>query len=179
MRFGRRGRSQSALDVSFNPTVPLAQLRDLSMLGFIDAGEAVILHGPVGVGRSMIARALGMPHTGGADSVVFVKSSRLLADLSGGHLDRSFPHFLRHWARPAIRIRDDLGMRDFSLSQADDLYELITERAHKSAICIAKRAASDWYSLFPNPVVAESVLDRVVNSAQDVRIDGRSYRPSQ
>ena len=38
-------------------------------------------------------------------------------------------------------------------------------------------AAADWYSLFPNPVVAESILDRVVNSAHHVHMEGRSYRP--
>lgn len=46
---------------------------------------------------------------------------------------------------------------------ADDLYELISERVGRSLAITANRAASDWYSLFPNPVVAESILDRVVN----------------
>jgi DNA replication protein DnaC len=32
--------------------------------------------------------------------------------------------------------------------------------------------------LFANPVVAESVLDRVVNSAHHVHMDGKSYRPN-
>jgi hypothetical protein len=50
------------------------------------------------------------------------------------------------------------------LAQADDLYELVTERAGKASIFTANRQASDWYSLFPNPVVAESILDRIVNS---------------
>ena len=70
-------------------------------------------------------------------------------------------------------------MRDFTLAQADDLYELITLRAGKSAIFTANRQASDWYSLFPNPVVAESILDRIVNSAHHNHIDGRSYRPNK
>ncbi len=38
--------------------------------------------------------------------------------------------------------------------------ELVTERVGKSLIMTANRAASDWYPLFPNPVVAESILDR-------------------
>ena len=43
----------------------------------------------------------------------------------------------------------------------------------------ANRAATDWYSLFPNPVVAESILDRVVNSAHHIHMDGKSYRPNK
>jgi len=69
-------------------------------------------------------------------------------------------------------------MRDFSPAQSDDLYELITERAGRSLITTANRGATDWYSLFPNPVVAESILDRVVNSAHHIHMDGKSYRPT-
>ena len=70
-------------------------------------------------------------------------------------------------------------MRDFTLAQADDLYELVTARVDKSSIFTANRAASDWYTLFPNPVVAESILDRIVNSAHHVHMDGKSYRPKK
>jgi DNA replication protein DnaC len=73
---------------------------------------------------------------------------------------------------------DDFAMRDFSPAQSDDLYELITERAGRSLIVTANRTATDWYSLFPNPVVAESILDRVVNSAHHIHMDGKSYRPN-
>ena len=45
-------------------------------------------------------------------------------------------------------------MRDFTATGADDLYELVTERQGKSLVITANRAGADWYSLFPNPVVA-------------------------
>lgn len=70
-------------------------------------------------------------------------------------------------------------MRDFTVAQADDLYELVTERSGKTTIFTANRQASDWYGLFPNPVVAESILDRIVNSAHHLHMDGRSYRPNR
>ncbi len=111
--------------------------------------------------------------------MAFTKTSRLLADLAGGHADRSWEARLRRWARPALLILDDFAIRDFTLTQADDLYELVSERAGRPAIFTANRQASDWYSLFPNPVVAESILDRIVNSAHHLHMDGRSYRPSR
>jgi DNA replication protein DnaC len=166
-------------DFSFNPKIPAAVIRDLATLRFVDAGESVILHGPVGVGKSMIAQALGHHACRRGHSVAFTKTSRLLADLAGGHADRSWETRLARWSRPTMLILDDFAMRDFTLAQADDLYELITERATKPAIFTANRQASDWYSLFPNPVVAESILDRIVNSAHHVHMDGRSYRPNK
>ena len=166
-------------DFSYNPKIPAATIRDLAALRFLDAGESVVLHGPVGVGKSHVAQALGHAACRHANSVIFTKTSRLLADLAGGHADRSWEARLRRWARPTLLILDDFAMREFTVSQADDLYELITERAGRSLIITANRAAEDWYQLFPNPVVAESILDRVVNSAHHIHMAGKSYRPNR
>jgi len=166
-------------DFSFNARIPAAVIRDLATIRFVEAGESVILHGPVGVGKSMIAQALGHAACRRGHTVAFTKTSRLLADLAGGHADRSWETRLARWARPALLIFDDFAMRDFTLTQSDDLYELITLRRAKSSIFTANRQASDWYSLFPNPVVAESILDRIVNSAHHIHMDGRSYRPNK
>jgi DNA replication protein DnaC len=67
-------------------------------------------------------------------------------------------------------------MRELTAKQADDLYELATERANRSMILTSNRAPVDWYPLFPNPVVAESLLDRLINTAHQVFMDGPSYR---
>jgi DNA replication protein DnaC len=166
-------------DFSFNPKIPAAQIRDLATLRFIDVGESVVLHGPVGVGKSHVAQAIGHAACRRGYAVAFTKTSRLLGDLAGGHADRSWETRLRRWSRPALLILDDFAMREFTVSQADDLYELVTERAGRSLIFTSNRAATDWYSLFPNPVVAESILDRVVNGAHHVAMTGRSYRPNR
>jgi DNA replication protein DnaC len=126
----------------------------------------------------MLAQSLAHQACRRGYSVAFTKASRLLADLAGGHADRSWEQRLRHWTRPTVLVIDDFAMRSFSPAQSDDLYELVTERAGKSLIATANRAATDWYSLFPNPVVAESILDRVVNSAHHIHMDGKSYRPN-
>jgi len=165
-------------DFSFNPKIPAARIRDLATLRFVEAGESVVLHGPVGVGKSMIAQALGHQACRRGYTVAFTKTSRLLADLAGGHADRTWEARLRRWARPSVLVLDDFAMRSFTPTQSDDLYELITERTGKSLIATANRAATDWYSLFPNAVVAESILDRVVNSAHHIHMDGKSYRPN-
>jgi DNA replication protein DnaC len=165
-------------DFGFNPNIPAVAIRDLATLRFLTAGESVVLHGPVGVGKTHLAQALGHAACRRGHTVAFTKTSRLLADLAGGHADRTWAARLRRWARPDLVILDDFAMRDLTGPQADDLYELVTERAGHSLIITANRAAADWYSLFPNPVVAESILDRLVNGAHHLRIDGHSYRPN-
>jgi DNA replication protein DnaC len=166
-------------DFAFNAKVPAAQIRDLVTLRFVEAGESVIIHGPVGVGKTMIAQCLGHQACRRGYTVSFTKTSRLLADLAGGHADRSWESRLRRWARPNVLILDDFAMRELTPVQSDDLYELVTERAGRSLILTANRSAKDWYPLFPNAVVAESILDRLVNTAHHVEMQGRSYRPNK
>ena len=165
-------------DFNYNPSIPAATIRDLATLRFLTTGESIILHGPVGVGKTFIAQAIGHHACRHGHDVAFTKTSRLLADLAGGHADRTWTTRLRRWARPELLILDDFAMRDFTPTQADDLYELITERAGRSLVITSNRKPEDWYPLFPNPVVAESVLDRLINTAHHLHMNGRSYRPN-
>jgi len=75
-------------DFAASPKLPAAQIRDLAALRWLQAGESVILHGPVGVGKTHVAQALGhLAVRRGAD-VRFTKTSRALADLAGGPAGR-------------------------------------------------------------------------------------------
>ena len=76
-------------DFGFNPKIPVAVVRDLATLRFIEAGESIILHGPVGVGKTHLAQALGHTACRRGHTVIFTKTSRLLADLANNHADRT------------------------------------------------------------------------------------------
>ena len=74
-------------------------------------------------------------------------------------------------------VLDDFAMRELTPTQADDLNELINERAGRSLILTSNRSPADCYPLFPNPVVAESLLDRLINNSHQLFINEASYRP--
>jgi DNA replication protein DnaC len=108
-----------------------------------------------------------------------MKTSRVLAHLAGGRADRTWDRRLAELTRPAVLVLDDFAMRELTAAQADDLYELISDRAGGSLILTSNRAPADWYPLFPNPVVAESLLDRLINNSHQVFMNGPSYRPNK
>lgn len=167
-------------DFAASPKLPAAQIRDLAALRWLATGESVVLYGPVGVGKTHVAQALGHLAIRHGAEVKFAKTSRVLATLAGGHADRSWDKRLRELTKPAVLILDDFGMRELTAPQADDLYELISERAAagRSLVLTSNRSPVDWYPLFPNPVVAESLLDRLINTSHQVFMNGPSYRPN-
>jgi DNA replication protein DnaC len=166
-------------DFAASPKLPAAAIRDLAALRWLHAGESVIIYGPVGVGKSHVAQSLGHQAIRAGAEVRFARTSRVLADLAGGHADRTWTKRLAELVRPALLILDDWAMRELTTQQADDLYELVSERARtsRSLIITSNRSPVDWYPLFPNPVVAESLLDRLINTSHQIFMNGPSYRP--
>jgi hypothetical protein len=93
-------------DFTVSPKLPAAMLRDLAALRWLEAGESIILCGPVGVGKAHVAQALGHQVARRGGDVRFVKCSRMLADLAGGHADRTIGQRMREYTRPLVLIVD-------------------------------------------------------------------------
>ncbi len=173
-------RTLSEFDFAFNPKIPSSQIRDLATCGFIERRESVLLVGPVGVGKTHIAQAIGHAACRQGRSVLFDKTARVLSDLGAGHLDATWERRLRRYLAPDLVILDDFGLRAFTERQGEDLYELVSERVRRgSTIVTSNRPPSEWYALFPNAVLAEGALDRLINASHHVTLEGKSYRPRQ
>jgi DNA replication protein DnaC len=171
-------------DFNFNPKLPAQYIRDLATCRFMERKESVILCGPVGVGKTHLAQALGHQACRLGYKVLFTKTSRLLSDLGGGRADGTWDRRLHHYLRFDLLILDDFAIKEFTKTQAEDLYEFIDEHYHSgSTIVTANRSPKDWYPLFPNPVIAESALDRFISCSHVITLTGKSYRtllrPSQ
>lgn len=167
-----------SFDFALNSKIPSRQIRDLATCQFLEHQEWAIFVGPVGVGKSHLIQALGHQACRLGYQVLYSKTSRLLSDLGGGHADGTWETRLHRYLKPALLILDDFAMKELTLQQAEDIYELINERCRGGSLVVASnRLPQDWYPLFPNPVLAEGVLDRLINKAHHVVLTGQSYRP--
>ncbi len=167
-------------DWNYNPEIPKARLWELASGRYLEEIASIVLCGPTGVGKSFVAQALGVEACRQQRRVLFVKTTAFLSDLAGGRADGSYPARLRRYLSPPLLILDDFGLREYSVIQSEDLYELVSRRYRRgSFIFTTNRTPQDLYPLFPNPVLAEGLLDRLLNSAHVVTMAGKSYRPRQ
>ena len=142
---------------------------DLATCRFIERKEWILFIGPVGVGKSHLIQALGYQACRQGYRVLFSRSSRLFTDLGGGHADGTWENRMKRYLKPDLLLIDDFAMKELTLKQAEDFYELVNERCHTGSMVLASnRSPKDWYPLFPNPVLAEGILDRLVNKAHHV-----------
>jgi len=171
------GKSLEAFDFSFNTKIPSQYIHDLASCRFMERKESIIFCGPVGVGKTHLAQALGHQACRLGYTVLFGKANRLLSDLGGGRADGTWEKRLRRYLKPNLLIIDDFALKEFTKTQAEDLYELVDQRYRSSSMIVtANRTPKDWYPLFLNPVIAESTLDRLISCSHIITLTGKSYR---
>jgi DNA replication protein DnaC len=156
------------------------RVRDLFTLGFVERQEDVIFLGPVGVGKTFLASALGHAACRAGYDVLFLRADRMLQALHQARADHSTEKVLRRLLAPDVLILDDFGLRRLDARQSSDFYEVILERHRRaSTLVTSNRAIDEWIPLFDDPVLAQSALDRLAHNAYQVVLEGESYRKRQ
>jgi DNA replication protein DnaC len=161
-------------DWSADIRVDKSRLNDLFGLHFIERQENVILNGPVGVGKTFLACALGHAACRAGYRVLFARADSMLKTLAQSRADNSFD---RELLNPDLLVVDDFGLRKLSSHASSDFYELIIERHMRSStIVTSNRSIEEWQSLFDEPMLAQSALDRFCHRSHQLVIEGDSYR---
>ena len=164
-------------DFAFNPQIPAKKIKQLANCAYIDNRENIFLLGPVGVGKSHIAQALGHIACRMGYDVLYTKAAKMFRYLNGGRADNSWETRIKRHTAADLLIIDDFGLKPLIPIQSDDLYEVINERyMKKSIIFTSNRSIEDWQGLFPDPIIANSAMDRIAHNAHQIVMTGESYR---
>ena len=156
------------------------RVRDLFSLSFLERREDVLFLGPVGVGKTFLACALGHSACRAGHKVLFLRSDHLLRMIHQSRADNSTERVIRSLLAPDLLIVDDFGLRRLNAQQSSDFYEVVIERHRRaSTIVTSNRSIEEWIPLFDDPVLAQSALDRLAHNAYQVVIEGDSYRSRQ
>jgi DNA replication protein DnaC len=110
-------------------------------------------------------------------SARYYRSSRLLQELSLAKGDGSYPRLLSQLAKIELLVLDDWGLAPFTDTNSRDLLEVIDDRCQvRSTIVVSQLPVEHWHGLFPDPTVADAVLDRLVHNAYKINLRGESMR---
>jgi DNA replication protein DnaC len=149
-------------------------------LDFLNRHEHVLFVGPVGVGKSFLAQALGFAAVRAGHNVRFSRADAFFKTLAQARVDHTLEKAFRSFLVPDLLILDDFGLQKLSAQQSTDLYELIIARHRKSSfVFTSNRAVDEWLGLFDDPILGNSALDRLANAAYQIVIEGTSYREHQ
>jgi DNA replication protein DnaC len=177
--------SLEGFDWGFNAeTIDRKLIENLATGEFIRRGDNLVIAGQSGVGKSRIVQSVGRSACAHGYRVRYTTSAELLHDLTASLADHSLPERLRYYSNFDLLAIDEFGFdrieRAESGQAASLLYKVIDSRGPKRSTAMVTNISFEaWAEYLGDAPLAMAILDRIVDGAIVLKIDGRSYRASR
>lgn len=179
IKSARIGRFKSIADFdwAWPKEIPRAVIEELFSLQFIADVTNVVLIGPNGVGKSMIAQNLAHHAVLNGHTVRFTTASAMLNELASQDGAMALQRRIQHYCRPDLLVIDEVGYLSYDNRHADLLFEVVTRRYQERPLIVTtNKVFKEWNAVFPNAACVVTLIDRMVHRSEIVKIDGESYR---
>lgn len=166
-------------DWTTNRSLAKSQIKDLYELSWVQNKRSILIVGATGVGKTFLAQALGTHCCAHRISTLFLDMSRYLEELAIARSTNSYLKYLNKLAKPQLLIIDDFGLRKLSTDQANDMCDLLKVRIGKSIIITTQLPIKNWQEVIEDPVIADTIIDRLAHTSITLNYKGPTYREMQ
>lgn len=164
-------------DFAFNPSIPKRRVMDLAATRFVSDASNILMVGPPGVGKTHMAVALGMNAILQGYTVAYRSAFDLADELAEAAETGTRKKRIQQLVLPQVLIVDEFGMKALPANAAEDFLEIIHRRhGEGSTMVITNRPVEDWGRILGDNAATSAILDRFLEQAELIAIEGRSYR---
>ncbi len=148
---------------------------------YLSKGEAVLVTGATGCGKSFFVSSLGYQACAQGYKVAYYNFQKLLMKTKIARKDGTIYKFFETTSKTALLIIDDFGLTHLDQQQQMDLMEIIEDRHGRSSTIIASQLpVASWYDVLGDEqTIADAILDRLVHTSYRVELRGENLRKNR
>ena len=165
------------IEYNFNESINYQKVRELGTLSFMEKNENIIIIGPPGVGKSMIATGIGINACNAGKSVMFLNAKELMDRLTDAMIKDTLKQTLKALNKVELLIIDELSYLKMDKEKESIFFQVIRQRYEKSSLIITTNLPlGRWDEVFTGQLAATAILDRLVHHCHVLSITGDSFR---
>jgi len=157
--------------------ITTGQIKQLKDLSWLDSYGNIILAGPPGLGKTMIALGIGLHAINEGYTVCFEKMSDFFDILAKSDYERSAGFRLKNIKKAQLVIIDEVGYKTITREQANRFFCFVSDAYEKSSIIFTtNKEIPEWAEMMGDPVLTTAMMDRILHHARCFSLKGESYR---
>ena len=162
------------IDYSSNRTINKQSILELASCDFIEKSLNIITTGKTGSGKTYLICAFGNSACRKGYTVKYFRIPELLLEIQEAKSNGQYSKFMKGLQSTRLLILDDIGLKSYTLEESRDILEIAESRYNKGSMILSGQISqSQWYELFPDPTIADAIMDRIIHNSYILELDSK------
>lgn len=162
------------IEYSSNRAIDKQSIVELASCSFIEKSLNIITTGKTGSGKTYLICAFGSNACRKGYTVRYYRIPELLLDIQDAKAHNQYSKFMKQIQSVRLLILDDIGLKSYTLEESRDILEIAESRYDRGSMILAGQIAhSQWYELFPDPTIADAIMDRIIHNSYILELDSK------
>jgi len=162
------------INYSTDRTIDKKTIQTLSSCTFIEQKLNIVITGKTGSGKTYLACAFGNAVCRRGYSAKYYRIPELLLEIQAAKNENRYARFMSTLKNIKLLILDDVGLKSYTLEESRDILEIAESRYNKASMVLSGQIAhTRWYELFPDPTIADAIMDRIIHNSYILALDSK------
>jgi len=162
------------IDYCAERTISKQSVLELASCDFIEKSLNIITTGKTGSGKTYLICAFGNNACRKGYTTKYYRIPELLLEIQEAKAHGQYSRFMRGLQTTRLLLLDDIGLKSYALEESRDILEIAESRYNRGSIILAGQIShSQWYELFPDPTIADAIMDRIIHNSYILELDSK------